>query len=127
MKSETVKFGKRAKADAILIAFCLLLSVLLYFWVSGRSDTGTSVAVRINGELVARYPLAVNGTYPLNGGTNTLVIENGAAHMEDADCPDRLCVKQGSVSRSGQCITCLPNRITVTVEGGTPQVDSVVG
>jgi len=122
-----LKFGKKAKADAILIAFCLVLSVVLYFWLAGSSETGTKAVVRINGETVATYSLAIEGEYPLNGGTNTLIIKNGTAHMEDADCPDKLCVKQGTISRSGQCITCLPNRVTVTIEGGTPEVDIMVG
>ena len=58
-----------------------------------------------------------NGTYPLNGGTNTLVIENGAAWLSHANCPDELCVKQGKISHNGQVITCLPNKLTVTVYG----------
>lgn len=118
--------GKKAKADAILIAFCLLLAVLLYFLLSGRSESGILAVVRIDGVTVAEYPLNVDGTYYLNDGTNVLIIKSGAAHMEDADCPDKLCVRQGTISRTGQCITCLPNRITVTIEGGTPEVDFVV-
>lgn len=121
------KFSKKAKADAILIAFCLVLSGVLYLWLSGSSQAGTRAVVRINGEITAKYSLLADGTYPLNGGTNTLIIEGGTARMEDADCPDKLCVRQGTISKSGQCITCLPNRITVTIEGGTPQVDIVVG
>ena len=84
--------------------------------------------VAVNGEKVAEYSLSENGTYPLNGGTNILVIEDGAAFLEEANCPDKLCVKQGRISRTGQCITCLPNRLTVTVEGaGEPEYDIIVG
>lgn len=121
------KFGKKAKADAILIAFCLVLSVLLWLWSITDSEDGTRAVVRVDGQTVAEYRLNVDGTYTLNGGTNVLIIEDGRAHMEDADCPDKLCVKQGAISRTGQCITCLPNRVTVTVEGGTAEVDIVVG
>ncbi len=121
------KFGKKVKADAILIAFCLVLSAVLFFLLAGTTEHGTKAVVRINGETAAQYSLAVNGTYPLNGGTNTLVIDNGTARMEYANCPDRLCVHQGAVSRTGQCITCLPNRITVTIEGGRSEVDIIVG
>ena len=37
--------------------------------------------------------------------------------MEEADCPDRLCVRQGAVSRVGESIICLPHELVVTVEG----------
>ena len=38
--------------------------------------------------------------------------------MKDADCPDRLCVKQGSISKNGESIVCLPHKVIVTVTGG---------
>lgn len=123
----SLKLGKNAKADAILIAFCLVLSAVLYFLLAGNAESGTKAVVRINGDVVAQYPLGVDGTYPLNDGTNVLVIEKGIARMEEADCPDKLCVRQGSISRTGQCITCLPNKVTVTIEGGTAEVDIIIG
>ena len=56
------------------------------------------------------------------------MIEDGWAWLREANCPDKLCVRQGRVRYSGQVITCLPNRLTVTVEGGaTNGVDVVVG
>jgi hypothetical protein len=36
--------------------------------------------------------------------------------MEYADCPDKLCIRQGIVSRSGERIVCLPNRVSITIE-----------
>ena len=84
--------------------------------------------VRVDGQVTERHSLAEDGVFPLNGGTNTLVIENGEAYLCAADCPDHLCVKQGKIRYDGQTITCLPNRLTVTVEGGKSDgVDFVVG
>ena len=76
---------------------------------------GAALVVRVNGSEVARYALTETGDYPLNGGTNVLHIENGSAWLTDADCPDKLCMKQGKIQYTGQTITCLPNRLTVTV------------
>lgn len=108
---------KRA-ADVCLIAFLLLLALALYLALAAGEEQGAWAVVRLNGEEVARYSLGEDGSYELNGGTNILVIEDGEAYLSDADCPDRLCVKQGHIHFSGQCITCLPNKLTVTIEGG---------
>ena len=55
-----------------------------------------------------------------------LTVEDGAASVTEADCPDKICVEQGRVRYTGQCITCLPNKLTVTLEGGeAPAVDLV--
>ena len=106
----------------------LLLSGVLYLALNlGRQEGGVAV-VRVDGVEVERHSLSVNGTFPLNGGSNILVIEDGKAWLSDADCPDLLCVKQGKIHYTGQVITCLPNRLTVTVEGGESDgVDLVVG
>ena len=83
------------------------------------------MVVKINGEEVAKYPLDKNATYTLNGGTNILTIKDGFAYLTDADCPDHLCVKQGKISKTGQVITCLPNKLTVTVYGAEKDVDLI--
>lgn len=119
---------KRLLFDGILIASLLLLAGILYFLFSASGEAGAWAVVRIDGEEAVRYPLSMDGTYPLNGGTNILVIENGDAYLSEADCPDKLCVRQGRIHYTGQVITCLPNRLTVTVEGGESSgVDLVVG
>ncbi len=102
-----------------LLALCALLFVILLL----RRTPGAEVIVRVDGQEVARYSLSEDGEYPLNGGTNILVIAHGKAYLSDADCPDKLCVKQGSIQYTGQCITCLPNRLTVTVTGSDSGVD----
>lgn len=119
--------SKRVKADIILIGIILLLALILYLLLNAFSGTGEQVVVRINGEKVCEYSLNDDGTYPLNGGTNILVISGGKAYITEANCPDKICINQGKISKTGQCITCLPNRVTVTVEGGKSEVDITVG
>ena len=120
--------NKKLRADLILIAALLALAGILFLALNhGRQEGGVAV-VRVDGVEVERHSLSLNGTFPLNGGSNILVIEDGKAWLSDADCPDLLCVKQGKIHYTGQIITCLPNRLTVTVEGGESNgIDLVVG
>ncbi len=113
-----MKNGKKSLWDVLLIGGCLLLAAVLFLVFRFGQESGAGVIVRVGGGEVARYSLYQNGTYPLNGGSNTLVIENGEAWLIDANCPDELCVKQGKIRLNGQVITCLPNKLTVTVYGG---------
>jgi len=46
-----------------------------------------------------------------------IVIEKGNVWVEDASCPDKVCVKTGPISKSGQSIVCLPNKTVVYIEG----------
>lgn len=105
------------KRDFILIGVILAVALILFGIIELSKEEGAYVLVRIDGTEVARYSLSDDGEYSLNGGTNILCIKDGKAYLTDADCPDHLCVKQGKIDKSGETITCLPNKLTVTVYG----------
>ncbi|MCR5090747.1 MAG: NusG domain II-containing protein, partial [Oscillospiraceae bacterium] len=83
-----------------------------------ETDTGAVAVVSVDGKEVGRYPLSKNGVFTLNGGSNTLVVEDGEAWVSEANCPDKVCKGMGKISRNGEFIACLPNRLLVVVEGG---------
>ena len=114
------------KKDIFVIVGILVVAAISWLAVELTKTPGSSVIVSINGEEIASYPLDKNNTYILNDGTNILCIENGVAYLVDASCPDHLCVKQGKISYSGETITCLPYKLTMTVSGGEePPLDLV--
>ena len=117
--------NKKRLADIAIIAGLLLLAAVLFFLYFNKGEEGAGVIVRVDGVEIARYSLSDSGRYELNGGTNILVIEDGSAYMLEADCPDHICVSQGKVRYTGQCITCLPNKLTVTVYGTGQGVELV--
>ena len=83
-------------------------------------QAGGCVSVRVDGKPVMELPLGEDTRIVLGEGehTNTLVIENGAAQVVEASCPDQICVNQGAVRYAGESIVCLPHKLVVTVEGG---------
>ena len=105
------------KRDLILIGIIVAVIAAVCLTVFLTKEDGACVIVRIDGKQVATYSLLEDGEYSLNGGTNVLRIQDGKAYLTEADCPDHLCVKQGKVDQTGETITCLPNRLTVTVYG----------
>ncbi len=113
------------KRDIILISSVLLLSLILFGVFSFLKKDGAYAVVRVNGEEIERYSLKDSGEYSLNGGTNILRIEDGKAFLTSADCPDHLCVKQGKINKTNETITCLPNKLTVTVYGAEESVDFI--
>lgn len=50
-------------------------------------------------------------------GETELRIEDGEAWIQKASCPNKLCVRQGRISRPGESIICLPNKIVITIKG----------
>lgn len=125
-------FVKRNRTKNLIVLASLLvigiLGGLLYFLLNGR---GSMVYVTVDGKEIAGYPLSKDSEIEITGylgGTNILKIEKGSACILDADCPDKLCVHMGKISRNGQSIVCLPHRVIVTVDGKSDgEPDAVVG
>ena len=67
---------------------------------------------------IADYSLTEDGTYILKtkNGENVLVIKDGEASVTEADCPDGVCIRMGSISKTGENIVCLPHRLVVQIE-----------
>ena len=108
-----------SKTDLIFIVIlfaCLILGAVWFYTVF--SEKGGQVQITVDGEVYGIYDLSVEQEIPIcieEKTTNILVIKNGVADMVEADCPDKLCVHQHSISRNGESIVCLPNKIVVQV------------
>jgi hypothetical protein len=118
------KERKKYIRDLILVGALLIAALLVLLVIRNRQEreTGTDAVVTVrtsDGDEV--YPLNKDGVFSLNGGTNTLVIENGEAWVSEANCPDKVCMGMGKISRNGEFIACLPNRLIIVVEGADQQ------
>ena len=59
---------------------------------------------------------ALRISIPGKVGECILVIDNGEAYMEEADCPNRICVHHSAISHTGEAIICLPNRVVIEID-----------
>ena len=116
---------KKYRADIIVISAILLISLIFLCITLLTKREGTLAVVEVDGVTIGSYPLYTDGIFVLNGGTNTLVIENGKAYLTNSHCPDHTCEKTGKVGYVGQSIVCLPNRLSVLIKGDGDGVDFV--
>lgn len=104
----------------------LAAGMILLFQLLRDSGGAKEVTISVDGDVFGTYSLEEDQTVEI-GGTNRLVIEDGTARMEWADCPDQICVNHRPVSRNGESIICLPNEVVVSVKGGEEaELDGVV-
>ena len=48
-------------------------------------------------------------------GITLFLIDSGSVYMKSACCENNTCVKQGKISKEGESIICLPNKVVITV------------
>ncbi len=111
--------------DWMIAGAALFIALIWLFAIQFGKEDGSQVEVYVDGERTAVYSLTEDREVLImgaDGGTNLLVIENGAAFIEEASCPDRLCVYQQAVSKTDETIVCLPNKVLLQVFGGEASV-----
>ena len=111
---------KKTRNDIILGLAVIVLAAGVWLASELLKEEGSFAVVTVNGTETARYSLSEDAEIRLeseNGGFNVLVIKNGKADITEASCPDHVCVDQRSVSKTGEAITCLPNKTVITVDG----------
>lgn len=107
------------KKDLILAGAVLLLAGILSLALRlPKTENGNTMKVTVDGKDYGTYSLAEDQTVEIqtDHGRNVLVIKNGSAHMEEADCPDGYCKRQGTISQVNETIVCLPHKLVAEVE-----------
>ncbi|MBQ9370138.1 MAG: NusG domain II-containing protein [Clostridia bacterium] len=100
--------------DVVVIVLVLaLLAAALYMILAPTQ--GRSAEIYVDGTLVATVRLDHQERIDLLG--LTVVVEEGSIHVEDADCPDKICERMGKISKAGETIICLPNRVVIKILG----------
>ena len=106
------------KLDVILVAAVLLAAAALAWYVKpSGSDEGMLVQITLDGEVYGTYSLAEDKEIDIHqsSGDNRLLISSGEVWMEEADCPDQYCIRQGKIHVEKQTIVCLPHKLVAAV------------
>lgn len=118
------------KADMILVASLILIALVFYIVLQFvvKKD-GETVVIKVDGTV--RYELPLDKDTDLTvegyqGGSNQIIIKDKSVRMSEADCPDKICVHTGKITKTGETIVCLPHRVVVEINGKQKHVDAVV-
>lgn len=121
---------KLTKKSDWLILGVVFIGLLLFMFLPqffANGEQGTAV-VSVDSKVVLKIDLktAENGTFSIEELPNVVFsIESGAIAILDGDCPDKVCERTGYISRAGESIICLPNRVIIQIEGES-EMDAIV-
>ncbi|NLX71576.1 MAG: NusG domain II-containing protein [Clostridiales bacterium] len=111
--------------DIFVYAFAVVLIIisLTGMYLMGLNNDKRSVVIEVDKS--DSYSIEIReGMEPVElrvdaggGRYNTVVITYEEVRIEEANCPDQLCVKTGAIRSPGQAIVCLPHKVTVTITG----------
>jgi hypothetical protein len=118
-----MKSFKRGDLILLLIGLVAIVS-LTGFYLNGKAAQGKDSDRRIavitrNGNKIAELDLnkiEEPQYFKLDDGIHvTIVAEKGSIKFLDADCPDKICVKTGTLTKPGDQAICMPSKTIVKI------------
>lgn len=112
--------NKKLKNDIILVAVMLCVAAAGFLIFTLTAKQGAAAVITIDGEVVDELSLLRDCVirYETERGYNIVAIKDGIVTVSEASCPDKICVSHRPVSKTGETIVCLPNKLVVEIVGG---------
>lgn len=114
---------KLTKGDKILIIFLIIFSIFLTYYInfSNKNNIEKYISIQVDGKEIKTIKLTkdiIGETYTVKTefGKNVLKFGDGELKIIEASCLDQLCVKQGTISKVGELLVCLPNRLVIEIK-----------
>jgi hypothetical protein len=112
------------KGDKFLIAFVVFLTIVSLGFIKkqGFSNSEKYISVQVNGKEIKKIIFdknIVGNTIPIETeyGYNLMEIGDEEVRVIEASCPDKIDVHQGYISKVGETIVCLPNKLVIEIKG----------
>jgi hypothetical protein len=112
-------FSLMTLGDRLVFFLLLGIGIFSIFTVRLLLPPGRNAAIFVANRLVAEWRLNENAEREIAGrhGLLRLRIENNSICVIDSSCPEKICIRQGRISRRGEIIVCVPNETVVIIDG----------
>ncbi len=116
MERKDRMLGAAAVAAALLLMFLMDVCSAARGYVPA-DGAGWNVRICADGEVWGIWPLDQDREVGVRteDGWNKVCIRDGSVYMEEADCPDGYCVRQGHIQSGLDTIVCLPHKLVVEI------------
>jgi hypothetical protein len=103
-----------SKADIILFIIIVAIAIAGIFLLSDSGSAQTAM-IRVDGQIVREVNLDVDQSFWV--GDVRFEVKGGDIAFVESDCPGKECIHAGWLSTPGSSMACLPNKVSVTLNG----------
>jgi len=112
------------KWDMWLFSGLVVFAVVIYVCLNRTDPDAVLAEISADGRVRHIVNLSETGEFALAENPNVrFTVWNGEIAFTESDCPDKLCVRSGYISRIGQIAVCVPNRVSIRVVGAAKASD----
>jgi hypothetical protein len=108
----------------LLSGALLAVFFVLTFWHGGAAD---KAVIRSGGKIFRVAPLSRDQIIEVPGplGLSRIAIHDRQVRVAADPSPRQYCVRQGWLKQAGEIAICLPNQVSVELDGGRKNYDSL--
>ncbi|MBP3729832.1 MAG: NusG domain II-containing protein [Lachnospiraceae bacterium] len=116
----------KTKHWILLFAVLLGAAALVFLWGKAQKPPRVTAQILQEGRLIREIRLdeiKEESRFTIQdaeGHYNIVRVEPGRICIQEADCPDKLCVKQGWLSEGITPLVCLPHKLIIQLMEGAP-------
>lgn len=108
--------------DAFIIVS--IIAAVFVFYALLPESGGERAVVSHDGVVIAEIPLDGAGEYVFSQVPNMVFTAgDGAVSVTESNCGDKTCMRTGKISKRGEAIICVPNKIVVEIKGSSKESD----
>ncbi len=119
---------KLKPGDIILLAFFILFSIVLFLKPFAAKSNNLILEVIKDGKVVYELSLSSSGEWDISDEKvkfRFAILKDKKVTVLDSNCPQQICVKSKMISKPGETIICIPNKIILIIKGKEePPVDT---
>ena len=104
----------------VIIAIIIIICLAWIFLQNKVTVSGNIAEIRVDNEVVQTLDLSKNTKITVNGKNNItliVIVDNNSVYVESSECPDKICVNKGRISKEYETSVCLPARTIIEVKG----------
>ena|SRR6056297_1981 len=112
------------KMDLIIIIWLLVFSAISLFALGIYRERPVDirlVEIKVDGEVYESFEwtegLEKEIKLDTQFGLNIILVDRDGLRMKYSDCPDQVCVRDGTINSPGEILVCLPHRLIVEIKG----------
>lgn len=108
----------------LLLGLGFVAYLFITLWTN---EHATKIQIRLGNTIYGTYSLNQQRDLHIHGplGDSVIRIAQGQARFISSPCQNQYCIHQGWLKRAGQAAICLPNQITLELQGEHKPYDSL--
>jgi hypothetical protein len=106
------------------LGLLVVMSLVKLYW---HTEAATKVVIHQGSAIYGTYSLAQQRTLEIQGpkGISVVEIRMGRVRFLASPCANHYCVHQGWLDHAGQAAICLPNRVSIELQGDQVSYDTL--